>query len=277
MRGPKVQTMRIAALIAVGIALVAHRARALDVDLYARVLERYTVAVTDIASTRVDYAALHGSEEWEALVRSLRESDPTRIRSRDEKLAFWINAYNILAIDLVQQHYPVDSIRSIGGLLSPVWKKKAGEIGGRAYTLDEIEHKILRPIGKPWIHAAVVCASLSCPPLRREPYRAATLDAQLDDNVRRWLADPRKGVRIDRGANTLYLSAIFDWFAEDFGASVLPFVAAHLPDADASWIRSQASTLQIRNLDYDWMLNDIGPGSTAARDPRRRSASPPGR
>jgi hypothetical protein len=139
--------MRIAALAALGIALLGFDAEALDEDLYTRVLERYTVAVDDIASTRVDYAALRSSQAWDALVRSLRESDPARLGSRDAKLAFWINAYNILAIELVQRDYPVDSIRSIGGFLSPVWKKEAGQIAGRAYTLHEIEHEILRPMG----------------------------------------------------------------------------------------------------------------------------------
>lgn len=248
-------TMRIAALAALGTVLLAAQANALDGDLYGRVLDRYTVPVEDVASTRVDYAALRSSEEWNALMRSLRESDPQRLGSRDEKLAFWINAYNVLAIDLVRRNYPVDSIRSIGSFFSPVWKKEAGEIAGRAYTLDQIENEILRPMGEPRIHAAIVCASLSCPPLRREPYRAAELDAQLEDNVRRWLADPRKGARIDRSARTLSLSPIFKWFAKDFGESVLPFVIAHLPDEDARWVRAQESALHIRYLDYDWSVN----------------------
>jgi len=187
------------------------------------------------------------------------DPESPRDESRDARLAFWINAYNILAIDLVRRHYPIDSIRSIGGLFSPVWKERAGEIGGRAYTLHEVEHEILRPMGDPRIHAAIVCASLSCPPLRREPYRAATLDAQLEDNVRRWLADPRKGVLIDRSTKTLYLSRILDWFAMDFGDGVLPFVTAHLPDEQASWIRAQRG-LRIRYLEYDWTLNDAGSG-----------------
>jgi len=250
--------VRIAALAALGIVVLALEANALDGDLYARVLERYTVPVDDIASTRVDYAALRTSEEWGALVRSLQESDPRRLSSREEKLAFWINAYNILAIDLVRRHYPIDSIRSIGGPLSPVWKKTAGEIAGRPYTLHEIEHEILRPMGEPRIHAAIVCASLSCPPLRREPYRAANLEAQLDDNVHRWLADPRKGARIDRSARTLYLSPILDWFADDFGDGVLPFVATHLPVEEAGWIQAQGRALRVRYFDYDWSLNDAG-------------------
>ena len=259
--------MRTLALAALAISLVAGEARALDADLYATVLERHTVAVSDIASTRVDYATLRTSEAWEALLRSLRESEPRRLVPRNEKLAFWINAYNILAIDLVRRHYPIDSIRSIGSLLSPVWKRAAGEIGGRAYTLHEIEHEVLRPMGEPRIHAAIVCASLSCPPLRREPYRAADLEAQLEDNVRRWLADPRKGARIDRSARTLWLSPILDWFSEDFGDSVLPFVTAHLPDEEASWIRAQGGALRIRYFAYDWSLNDAALGAQHSRLP----------
>ena len=252
--------MRIAALAALAVTLGTPAAQALDEGLYATILAEHTVAVDDIASTRVDYDALRTSNSWQALLRSLHGSDPSRLRARNEKLAFWINAYNILAIDLVRRHYPIDSIRSIGGLLSPVWTKMAGEIAGRPYTLHEIEHEILRPMGEPRIHAAIVCASLSCPPLRREPYRAAELDTQLEDNVRRWLADPRKGARIDRSSRTLYLSPILDWFAEDFADGVLPFVRAHLPAEDAEWIRAQNGALRVRYFEYDWRLNDKAPG-----------------
>lgn len=250
------QSLRLFAMAALACAVVAAEAHALDSDLYARVLERYTVPVPDIASTRVDYAALRHSAQWEELLRSLAATNPKGLETREERLAFWINAYNILAIDLVRRHHPIDSIRSIGNLFSPVWKKRAGEIGGRAYSLHAIEYDELRRLGEPRIHAAIVCASLSCPPLRREPYRAAQLDVQLEDNTRRWLADPRKGVRIDRAARTLHVSRIFDWFAEDFGGGGVPFVAAHLAAEDASWIRAQGSALRIRYFDYDWGLNE---------------------
>jgi len=261
-RGPGPRSAALAALGALGALLLALPVRAMDVDLYARMLEQHTVPVDDIASTRVDYAALRSSQAWRALLQSLRESDPQRLRSREERLAFWINAYNILAIDIVRRHYPVDSIRSIGGLFSPVWKKEAGEIGGRDYTLHEIEHEILRPMGEPRIHGAIVCASLSCPPLRREPYRPQHLDAQLDDNVRAWLADPRKGARIDRSTGAIYLSPIFDWFEEDFGDDPVSFVASHLPPEEASWLRNRNGRLRIRYLDYDWSLNAARKRST---------------
>lgn len=250
--------MRIAVLMALMLAGAAPAARALDLELYASILAANTVAVDDIASTRVDYAALQKSAPWEMLIRSLRDSDPTSLASRNDRLAFWINAYNILAIDVVQRHYPIDSIRSLGGLLTPVWKQPAGTIGGRTHTLDEIENEILRPMHEPRIHAAIVCASLSCPPLRREPYRATELDAQLDDNVRRWLADPRKGSRIDRTDHVLFVSRIFDWFSGDFG-DVPSFVASHRSAEDGAWIRAQGKALAIRYFDYDWSLNGIEP------------------
>ena len=189
---------------------------AYDVDLWTKILREHTQPVEDIAGTRVDYAALRDSADLRALVASLGRSDPQQLRTREEKLAFWINAYNILAIDLVAQHYPVGGIKEIGSWLRPVWKIEAGRIGGRSYPLDAIEHQILRPLGDPLIHGAVVCASASCPPLRREPYSEERLDFQLKDNVRRWLADPRKGLRIDHEQKRVYLSPIFDWFAEDF-------------------------------------------------------------
>jgi len=249
------------AVAALALVLVAVEAPALDEGLYATVLQLHTTEVDDIASVRVDYAALSTSPSWEQMIVSLRESDPRRVRSRKAKIAFWLNAYNILAIDLVRRHYPTDSIRSIGGFFTPVWKKPAGEIDGRSYTLHEIEHEILRSMDEPRIHGAMSCASVSCPPLRREPYRETDLYQQLDDNVRRWLADSRKGARIDRATRTLRLSRIFDWFSEDFGDSVLPFVADYLPDEEASFVREQGDALRIRYFDYDWSLNDA---STAA-------------
>ncbi len=95
--------MRIAALAALALTLSAAAARALDEGLYATILAEHTVAVDDIASTRVDYDALRTSKAWGALLRSLHGSAPSRLRARNEKLAFWINAYNILAIDLVRR------------------------------------------------------------------------------------------------------------------------------------------------------------------------------
>ncbi len=234
----------------------ASSAAALDLDAYASLLSAHTAEVEDLATVRVDYAGLVDSAEWAGLVESLAATGPPPPDRRDAHLAFWINAYNILAIDLVRAHYPVAGIKDIGSFLRPVWKRPAGRVGGREVTLDEVEHQILRPLGEPRIHAAIVCASASCPPLRREPYRAETLDSQLDDNTRVWLADPRKGSRVD--GDDLEISPILDWFEEDFEASggVLAFLARHGPEAvRARAARSPAPDLE--TFSYDWSLNDL--------------------
>lgn len=247
------------ALLVALLAMAPASAPALDETLYATLLARHTREVDDLAGVRVDYRALRDSEEWRRLVRSLAESDPSALRTRDEKLAFWIDAYNVLAIDLVVRHYPLESIRDIGWLLNPVWKRPAGEVGGRRYSLDEIEHGIVRPLGDPRAHAAVVCASLSCPPLLREPWSADRLDAQLDAALRGWLAHPRKGLRIDRGRGSVTLSRIFDWFDEDFeeAGGALAFVSPYLSPEDRDWLRGEGADASVDFFDYDWSLNDL--------------------
>jgi hypothetical protein len=243
-------------LSALVVLIVSGPVLATDLDAWQTILTRHTREVADIAGVRVDYAALKESAEWRALVASLARSDPQELRGRDETLAFWINAYNILAIDVVVQNHPVASIKDVGSLFRPVWKKPAGAVGGEIVTLDQIEHDILRPMGEPRIHAAIVCASLSCPPLRREPYRAETLSAQLDDNVRVWLADPRKGAGFE--GDELQLSSILEWFAKDFEAAggVVAFVAKHGPAAVQTELERRPDP-PIDYLPYDWSLNDI--------------------
>ena len=249
-----------AAALLLCLGATAAAATPLDRALYTRLLERHTREVADLARTRVDYAGLASSAEWKRLVASLDAVDPGALGTRNEQLAFWINAYNILAIDLVVQSYPVDGIKDIGSLLSPVWKREAGRVGGKPVTLHQIEHEILRPLGDPRIHGAIVCASLSCPALRREPFTPEGLDAQLDDTLRAWMADTRKGLAVDRTANTVTLSKIFDWFDEDFaaGGGTLAFAARYAPAADRAWLEGNAGRARVRYFDYDWSLNDLG-------------------
>jgi Protein of unknown function, DUF547 len=244
---------------AIALALAAPAAAAYYETIYARVLERHTRPVADLARVRVDYPAIAASQDWRRLLTSLASADLAALDSREQQIAFWVNAYNILAIDLVAAHYPIESIRDIGSLLRPVWKRPAGTVGGRERTLDEIEHEIIRPFGDPRTHAVVICASTSCPALPREPLSAERLDAQLDAAMRQWLADPGKGLRIDRTANTIQLSKIFDWFEEDFAKAggVLAFVTRYAPDTDREWLRTHAATARIDYFDYDWGVNAI--------------------
>jgi hypothetical protein len=224
----------------------------------ARLLERHTRIVDDPAGTRVDYHGLQSSPDWQRLVRQL---DEARLGGlvREARLAFWVNAYNILAIDLVVRHHPVESIRDIGSFLFPVWRKRVATIEGRSLSLDAIEHEILRPMGEPRIHGAIVCASTSCPALARTPFRTESLDRDLDAAMHTWLTSPTKGLAIDREAGVIHLSRIFDWFEEDFedAGGVLAFIAPFLGEADAAWLRGAGAGTSIRYLDYDWSLNDL--------------------
>jgi hypothetical protein len=233
-----------------------------DVDLYAALLDRHTREVPDTAGVRVDYTGLRASADWRRLIAGFATSVPPTAADRSGQLAFWINAYNALAIDLVVRRAPETSIRDIGNLLRPVWKRQAGVVAGAPVTLDWIEHQLLRKLGEPRIHAAIVCASVSCPSLLREPWAEARLGAQLDAAMRAFLANPRKGLRIDPASHTLFMSRIFDWFAGDFeaGGGVLRSISPYLQARDRAWLAANPDP-RIRYLDYDWRLNDLARGA----------------
>ena len=125
--------------IALALLAFALPAGALDDALYAEVLSRYTHEVRDLARTRVAYRELGSAPEWRRVVDSLEATDPSRLGTRKAKLAFWIDAYNVLAIDLIVRNHPLESIRDLGSLIWPVWKRTAGTIGGESYSLDRIE------------------------------------------------------------------------------------------------------------------------------------------
>ncbi|MEE8321299.1 MAG: DUF547 domain-containing protein [Gammaproteobacteria bacterium] len=217
---------------------------------YARLLQE-NIVKKQYKGTRLNwvyYSQLKQSPVFEKVVKQLETFSPEALENRQQQLAFYINAYNILVMKMVLDHWPLKSIKEAGNFISPVWKKKAGRIGGKSVTLDEIEHKILRPMGEPRIHIAIVCASVSCPDLRREPYTGEKLNEQLDEQAGRFLLNAGKGLNIgDTEART---SKIFDWFEDDFISgygSVENFIRlyADLPPG----IKLSA------NLPYDWTLN----------------------
>jgi hypothetical protein len=250
---------RARALLSVVLLSTPAAAEPLDEVLYARILVHHTREVADTAGTRVDYPGLARSPAWTQLLANLGRTRPLGLSTRAERIAYWLNAYNIFAMDLVVRNQPRRSIRDVGSLFRPVWKREAGRIHGRPYSLDEIEHEILRALGEPRVHAGIVCASVSCPALRREPWTAAHLEAQFDDTLRRWLSNPEKGLAVDRAGNRVRLSRIFDWFEEDFEAAggVLAFVARYASDADREWLERNGAGAAVEYLDYDWGLNGL--------------------
>jgi len=182
--------------------------------------------------------------------------------NRAEQYAFWVNLYNAVTVRVVLDRYPVASIRDIdlggGGLFGGggPWAARVVTIEAEGLTLNDIEHRILRPIWRdPRTHYALNCASVGCPDLRPAAWTAAGLDAALDAAARAYVNHPR-GVRA--GPNGLVLSSIYNWFAEDFGQ--LDGVLAHLrrhaaPDLLAAINRAAIVT----DYAYDWSLNDVKP------------------
>lgn len=190
----------------------------------------------------VNYRGIAGDADFAAAVKIMSAFDLSQLKTRNEKLAFYINAYNVAAIRKVLEKYPAQSIRDAG---EGVWKQAAIELGGKSYSLDAIEHSILRPLGDARMHFAIVCASLSCPDLRREAYRAAKLGAQLEDQTRTFLNNTTKGLRTE--GNRLHQSAIFNWFAKDFG-DIARFQSRYVKNLPASAERLE--------LPYNWQLNE---------------------
>ncbi len=219
-----------------------------DNSLYAELLERY------VKSGVVDYQGLKKEEDkLDRYLRILEKTDSGKL-SRDERFAFYTNAYNAWTLKLILTGYPgLKSIKDLGSIFRSPWKKKIARIDGKVLSLDHIEHTILRPWMKdPRIHAVVNCASRSCPPLREEPYRGADLDRQLDEQFMGFINDPLRN-RLE--GNTFFVSRIFDWYAEDFGGDVLGFFLKYAKGDFKKRLEANRSNIKIKYLDYDWSLN----------------------
>ena len=179
---------------------------------------------------------------------------------RREQMAYWINLYNALTVDVVLDAYPVRSIRDIDtspGLFSDgPWGKKLVAVEGEPVSLDDIEHRVLRPIWRdPRVHYAVNCASIGCPNLLAEPFTSGRLDALLDKGAADYVNHPR-GARVD--GRSLVVSSIYVWFKADFGgddAGVLRHLAAHGSPKLAQQLQGKG---RIDDHGYDWRLNDGG-------------------
>lgn len=200
-----------------------------------------------IHANLVDYDAWARDPRHVQAMKALTKVDVSKLDPPALKV-FWINAYNLLTIDLIVKNGDVKSIKDLGTLLQSPWKAHSWQVAGQAYTLDEIEHRILRKMHDPRIHMAIVCASLSCPDLRNEVYLPEMLDTQLNDQTQKFLANTTKGLRV--GNSGLTLSPIFKWFAEDFGGDkgVLAFIRKYGPTFSGGTSVSDY-------FDYDWNLN----------------------
>jgi hypothetical protein len=217
-----------------------------DHALFTTILQKHVV------NGLVNYAAMGNDSRLEEYLAQLSRSNPRAIKDEKERLAFWVNAYNAFTIKLITDHYPVKSIREITrGNIGP-WDFLWIDIAGRTYSLNQIEHEIIRKeFDEPRIHMALVCAARSCPPLRAEAYTATMLDRQLDDNAAAFLNDTTKN-RYDASTGTLYLSELFKWYGADFRqryGSAEKYVLKVLK-------LDNVKPSGVQYLPYDWSLNE---------------------
>jgi len=211
--------------------------------------------VNGVLINAVDYAGLKKDPLFSSLASRLNSYDLVYLKTEKSKLTFWINVYNILAAKIITDHYPIESIKDAGSFLKPVWKQPAGRVAGKELTLNNIEHEILRKMNEPRIHAAIVCASVSCPDLRMEAYTIERLTEQLDDQMARFLQSQDKGMKLNEKINRVYLSSIFKWFKEDFESrgGVLKFLSQYTSEEEKKILNNPK--LNISYMDYNWEIN----------------------
>ncbi len=249
------------------------RAYAPYAELLADFLHEKNLPINGLVSAfDYDDALAHEAtdERLERQRELLKDFDTDTLDTREKAIAFWLNAYNFFMIAHILEERPngklVDSVWDYGGRVNPfrenVFERELFEIGGRKYSLDDIEKGIL--LGddfrdKGWkearVHFAVNCASVGCPPLRRQLFTPDNVDTLMTENTRRAFNTPRQ---LDIDGNTLHLSRLFDWYESHFvneAGSVRDFIREY---ADEEVISAMQGTTRIRHINYDWALNKPG-------------------
>lgn len=204
---------------------------------FSDLLKRYVSASGNVnyAGLKKEHAALKG------YIDMLSKSAPEATWSSNEQLAYWINAYNAVTLNLILDNYPLESITSLDK--GKPWDKKVVTLGGTSYSLNQIENDIIRPqFNEPRIHFAVNCAAASCPPLRNEAFVASKLEAQLEEQTRSFLRNEAYNAL---SGSTFRASKIFDWYGEDFG---------NLTDFIGKYVNLPSDT-KVEFTNYDWTLN----------------------
>ncbi len=204
----------------------------------------------------VDYKGLNSERaKLKSYLSMLENHAPQKTWTKDQQLAYWINAYNAFTLELILRHYPVESIKDIGSTIkipfvSTAWDIKFINIGNEEYDLNNLEHGIIRKeFNEPRIHFALVCAAVSCPKLQRRAYIPEKLDEQLTKAAKEFLANSSKNEF--KSANQATLSKLFNWYSGDFNndGTLIEYINKYSPtklntDANIDW------------KDYDWALNE---------------------
>ena len=234
----------------------------IDHDLWGDLLARYLVTGAD-GINRFAYGDVTPAdrEALDTYIRTLADT-PISSYNRPTQMAYWINLYNALTVQVILDHYPTGSIRDIDispGLFSDgPWGKKLLTIEGEKVALDDIEHQILRPIWQdPRVHYAVNCASIGCPNLQPTPFEANMLDRQLDDAAIDFV-NHRRAVDLQEGK--VVVSSIYRWFGDDFGGTDQKILAHLKAYASPDLAMELDDVTSIDDDAYDWRLNDLPRG-----------------
>lgn len=221
-------------------------------SLFDRVLNRYVSK-----DGLVNYKGLKEDKEFRDYIEYISHTDADKLPSDKHRLAFWINAYNAFVIKGVLEEYPIKSVLDAGWLPHSFFKRKEFETKQGKIPLREIENeKLMETFREPGIHFAINCASISCPKLLPEAYRAEKLEQQLETQGRSFVSDKSKN-HLDKERRIFYLSSIFKWYREDFVKNeekIEAYIARYLNPSDAEFIRNNEVT--IKYLDYNWGLNE---------------------
>ncbi len=238
----------------------------IDASAWDEILSTY-VQDDGTGLNRFDYGAVTPADHQKLKSFIAAQSAlPIGLYSRAAQYAYWINLYNALTVDVVLDAYPVESIRDIdispGLFASGPWGKKLVEIEGEQLSLNDIEHRILRPIwADPRVHYAVNCAAVGCPNLQQVAFTADNTEALLDKAAREYINNPR-GVSIT--GNQVQISSIYNWFFEDFGTSggtsggtSEQDVLDHIISYAEPGLAERLTTIgELHSTGYDWQLND---------------------
>lgn len=216
-----------------------------------------SVLKAHVSNGEVDYANLKSDKRLDTYLDRLAQADESMLPNREEKIAFWANAYNAYTLKLITNHYPISSIMDIKerGYESP-WAIPMAKVAGKAYTLDQIENEILRPKWPdPRIHYVLVCAAQSCPQLRSEAYTAEKLEKQFEEQGR-WFMIHRN--TFDLRSKTAKLSSVFEWYAIDFGKNtehILATAAKHAEPKISEALKKDLKNWNVSFSEWDWRLN----------------------
>ena len=211
-------------------------------DIFDELLQKYVNS-----SGRVDYNAMKKEQQQLAeYIMVLQNNPPQRSWSKDKEMAYWINLYNAFTIQSILQRYPVSSIMDLHG--GNIWDKATIQIGGRAYTLNQIEKEVLlKGFKEPRVHFAVNCAAASCPPLLNRAWTASNIQGNFEKSAKAFINNPKYN---KLSAQSAKISKIFEWYANDFGGR--SNIINYLNKYSTTKIKSNTT---VEYLEYDWKLN----------------------